>query len=496
MRPLLTLTLLVSLAGGVALAEPYDRAAFEARLEALTDDAKTAELCREFMEKATDIDVVRSAQDTWNQVDPETALAFARRMAADHPASARFAYLLGRLVEDKVEAVRLGRRAVELDAAWPYGHRLVLAQYTSDLLRAATSTPESQKLQSMWPEDAPLVDRLLELEPDQAYAWEFAMHARIYAHDFAGALQAVRRGKELGAAWADGTALALAYAGLGRYDDALAAAQDEADRRIREWKWPADYRAQMVTSYYVDALREAGAYRTAIQFLLPADSAVEDPSTLYDAACLWSLAGEAASALHCLGLAIDHGWDRIRHTEEDPDLAPLHDAEGWQPLLAACRKKWDDGREARRQAALSKRIDTAAPDWSLPDAEGKFVRLADLRGKVVVLDFWATWCGPCQISMPMIDEFVRSHAAPDVVVFSVDVWERGRARPLAYMQKHGYAMKLLFGNDELTAAYGVEGIPHLCVIDRNGRIRFAESGVSDELLENLIYWTEELAGGS
>jgi thiol-disulfide isomerase/thioredoxin len=157
---------------------------------------------------------------------------------------------------------------------------------------------------------------------------------------------------------------------------------------------------------------------------------------------------------------------------------------------------WERGRDLRREKALGKEIDKEAPDWSLPDAEGNLVALADLRGKIVVLDFWATWCGPCTVSMPMIDEFVRKHADSDVVVFSVDVWEKGKSAPLKYMRKNDFSMTLLYGNDELTQAYEVEGIPHLCVIDRNGRIRFAESGVSEELLENLIIWTESLAGGS
>jgi thiol-disulfide isomerase/thioredoxin len=495
MRPILILSAILLVSGAV-LAQTYDLESFQTRVGALDDDAAIAALCRDYLEHATDIDVQRRAEDAWSQVAPEAVRVYAGQKAADHPDSPRWAYLLGRVVEDKVEAVKLGRQEIAIDSTWPYGYRLVLAQYAADLLRASEPTPDSRRLAETWPEDEPLVDKLLALAPEEAFAWEFAMHARIYAHDYAGALQAVERGKGLNAPWADGTAMALAYAGLGRFDEAMTAIAEEADRRIRDWKWPEDYRHQMIVTYYTDALREAGAYRQAIDYLAPPDSQLQDAGTLYDVACLWALAGVPDSALHVLGQAIDRGWDKVRHTEEDLDLAALHDTPRWSDLVAACRKNWDGGRDARRRAALAKQIDREAPPWSLADADGHLVNLADLRGKIVVLDFWATWCGPCQMSMPMIDEFVRRHAGPDVAVYSVDVWEKGHVRQVTYMQKHDYAMKLLFGNDELASAYEVEGIPHLCVIDKSGHIRFAESGVTDELLENLIFWTEDLAGGS
>ena len=494
-RTILTTLLALLLLGGVAQAQTFDLQTFNTRLSELEDDDAIVALCRDFLSHSDDIDAVRTAQDSWKGIDPESALEYARQKAADNPTSPRYVYLLGRLVEGKLEAIELGRKAIHLDPTWPYGYRLVLAQYSSGLFRSDDSTRESRQLEAAWAEDEPLLQQLLTLVPEEAYPIEFVMYARFYAHDYAGALGAIEMGTALGAPWADGLARARAYAGMGRFDTAVTVVEEEVDRRIREWHWSPEFRGEMIKSYYTDALRRVKAYDRAVDFLLKDTSSV-DGGDYYDAACLLALGGKREPAFRYLSRAGEHGWDKVRHTGEDADLAALRDDPRWNALMNVFAANWENGREARREKALGKRVDTEAPAWSLPDADGNLVNLVDMRGKIVVLDFWSTWCGPCTVSMPMIDEFVRKHAGPDVVVFSVDVWEKGRSRPLTYMQNHAYAMKLVYGNDELAKAYGVDGIPHLCVIDRNGRIRFAESGVSDELLENLIFWTEDLAGGS
>src|SRR6266436_1925265 len=113
----------------------------------------------------------------------------------------------------------------------------------------------------------------------------------------------------------------------------------------------------------------------------------------------------------------------------------------------------------------------AAPDWQLSDVEGKPVKLSDFKGKVVILDFWATWCPPCRAEVP---DFVRLQAkyrdkGLSVVGLSLDAEGAKVVRPFAEEYNVNYVM--LIANDETTRSFGgVVGIPTTFVLDRTGKI--------------------------
>jgi thiol-disulfide isomerase/thioredoxin len=113
-----------------------------------------------------------------------------------------------------------------------------------------------------------------------------------------------------------------------------------------------------------------------------------------------------------------------------------------------------------------------APQFVLPRITsattlGPPVSLADTRGKVVVLDFWATWCNPCLRAMPRLDALARAH--PDIAVLAINIDDPGEA--WALFDERKYAMTLLAGDRETSDRYGVAAIPHTVVIDRSGNVR-------------------------
>ena len=113
-----------------------------------------------------------------------------------------------------------------------------------------------------------------------------------------------------------------------------------------------------------------------------------------------------------------------------------------------------------------------APAFKLPRIGAKGVlgepfALADARGKVVVLDFWATWCGPCLKAMPRLEAFQRKH--PDVTVITINIDDPVEAR--AIFDEAGYSLMLLAGDPPTSDRYDVGAIPHTVVIDRSGVIR-------------------------
>ena len=186
-------------------------------------------------------------------------------------------------------------------------------------------------------------------------------------------------------------------------------------------------------------------------------------------------------------------WDNADHVKQDSDLIPLHSDPRWEKLLAVYQANWDNGKEALKQKMLTEKVDINAPLWKLTNAAGDSVSLSDFRGKIVILDFWATWCGYCALAMPMVNEFTQKMAGDSVVVIAVDVWEKGRAKVQKFMKEKDYKMYLVYGNDELPKAYDFKGIPYICAIDRNGKIRYIESGYSPGLYEKLVWWTEDLS---
>ncbi|TWT46068.1 Thiol-disulfide oxidoreductase ResA [Phycisphaerae bacterium RAS1] len=132
-------------------------------------------------------------------------------------------------------------------------------------------------------------------------------------------------------------------------------------------------------------------------------------------------------------------------------------------------------------------VGSAAPEFSLPTPEGKTVVLKELKGKVVVLDFWATWCGPCKKAMPGIQKMHEKFKDKGVLIYGVNTWQKRKPQddPAKFMKDNGYSYGLLLNGDDVAEAYKVNGIPTFYVIGPDGKVVFGGSGAGPEIEEQL-----------
>jgi peroxiredoxin len=120
-----------------------------------------------------------------------------------------------------------------------------------------------------------------------------------------------------------------------------------------------------------------------------------------------------------------------------------------------------------------------APDFALKDAEGKTVHLADYRGKVVLLDFWATWCDPCRLEIPWFIEMQRKNKDRGFEVLGVSMDDEGWEVVKPFVKNIGVNYRVLIGNDQTTELYGgVDALPTTFLIDRQGKIAAVHIGLA------------------
>ncbi|MCJ8208405.1 TlpA family protein disulfide reductase [Mucilaginibacter sp. RS28] len=183
----------------------------------------------------------------------------------------------------------------------------------------------------------------------------------------------------------------------------------------------------------------------------------------------------------------EQGFDKYLNTLKNPELAA----------------------KSAEQIKAMKRNDDV-PDWQMTGLDGKVVKFKELRGKTVVLDFWATWCVPCKASFPGMKLAVEHYKNdPDVVFYFVDTEERGDAykqQVAQFIKDNNYPFHILFDNrkagskqndevyERICKAYTISGIPMKLIIAPDGKLRFLSDGykgsataLADEIIEMVEF---------
>ncbi len=193
--------------------------------------------------------------------------------------------------------------------------------------------------------------------------------------------------------------------------------------------------------------------------------------------------------------AVEHLMRSLTKQLERPDSARL-DAErayeqknrshrGFDELLAKYQDQARQQQQAQELADGAGYIGQPAPDFKLPGLDGHQHTLSGARGKVVVIDFWATWCQPCLMALPLVDKVHRQYQGRDVVFYAINLDDRDKADAVKkFSADKGYAFTVLLGGRMgagVDRVYGVTGIPTSFVIDTAGVIRFRHIGYRENL---------------
>jgi peroxiredoxin len=121
-----------------------------------------------------------------------------------------------------------------------------------------------------------------------------------------------------------------------------------------------------------------------------------------------------------------------------------------------------------------------APDFILPDLDGTPIRLSDHRGKVVLLNFWATWCPPCRAEMPSMEKLYQAYRERGLAILAISNDLSGRSAVEPFVRERGLTFPILLNPEAgVFAQYGVRGLPTSYVLDRRGRIVSGEIGARD-----------------
>ena len=445
-------------------------------------------LIADFKDQDLSLEDHRFFQILWNEVNPKAMQAHYDELLKQNPQNPEYIYLSLRMQDNEVQ-LEPARKLIRDYPSFYWGYRIIAVNLSEAISQgeneAYLNSPE-------YGQDLALIQQGLRSFGDDAYLNIAIFYAYKDTTDYQRAVSALDKISDpvaISSNMRPITTFLLRIKDLDLYTRLISVVMDDAEESGKM----TTAEAELNTQYFImNFLVQSEDISALDVYLAQNPSLKQSPDLSRIIAGLYMENGRTESALDALEVYAASSEVDYMYLSHSNDFAHLKNHHRWEVLLRNAKLVWDQGEEARRAEAIKDRGHILAPAWDLKDLQGKSHKLADLKGQIVILDFWASWCSPCKMAMPNLSKWMQEEMPRGVKVFSVNVMERDLNDGKAYFQSKDFQMTYLEGSPELATAYGVTSIPHFTIIDQAGNIAWHVVGFSYSFEESLNFQIEAL----